>query len=164
MTVHRKPKPGSYVVWRGAGETDMAPVEILEDFRVEHVAGHPAAVVVHAKNVDQPGPVLMQRLMRAFGAPARIYQVLVDDDGNVFIPTGRIQTHFCKPLTADRLKGWAEANGLAIVNSSKWRPGAVLFESRSASPGLFTKILENLAADGNLDLVEAETLTHYRRH
>lgn len=159
MSRGRTPTAGAYVVWLDEADGKLPATE--PGFRFEPVRGYPGAVIARADPAGSPADHL-QRLRAIFGPDARVLRLLVDHDGRELVPTGRIEAVFRGSTEPQEIARWADDRKLTIVRASKWRPSVTL-DAGPNEVGDVQSTVEELAAEGDLAAVEAETLSAFRR-
>ena len=135
----------------------------IVDFDISTITERPRAYLARPLSSDTPVDALKHRLHEIFGQKARILNVLEDEKGHLFFPTGNISVVFTQELPQKQLKKWAQANRLQVLSQSKWRPRAVVLATEKDDSLELINTLRKLRNDPHVEVAEQEVLTKFQR-
>lgn len=152
-----------FVVWQAAKKLNQKKIDQIVDFDISALSEPPYGYLARVAGSHATAEVLKDRLHEIFGQKARILNVLEDDKGHLFIPTGNISVVLTHEVPQQNLKDWAQANRLQVLSQSKWRPQAVVLATEKDDPSDLLKALRDLRNDPNVEVAEQEVLTKFQR-
>lgn len=152
-----------FVVWQAEQRLKQQEIEKIVDFDIRMINEQPYAYLARSAGSGTTVRALKNRLQEIFGKKARILNVLEDDKGQLFIPTGNISVVLTHELPQPNLKDWAQGNRLQVLSQSKWRPRAVILATEKDDPSELSNALRDLRNDPHVEVAEQEVLTKFNR-
>lgn len=152
-----------FVVWQVEKRLSQKEIDQIVDFDISTIREPPYAYLARGAGNDTTEEVLKNRLHEIFGQKARILNVLEDDKGHLFIPTGNISVVLTHEFPQQNLKDWAQAKRLQVLSQSKWRPQAVVLATETDDPSELINALRDLRNDPHVEVAEQEVLTQFQR-
>ncbi|MEM9332162.1 MAG: hypothetical protein AAGA53_12610 [Pseudomonadota bacterium] len=162
MRFKRTPVKGQYVVLISDEIQAAQKFSDTADFFIEPVFELVGAYIARSKDADTPEAALHEKLRVIFGKECRIQSLLEDEEGHVFVPTGKINVKATEALRKIELNAWIERHHLKLINQSKWMPETVtvtLDDNRAD----IDQVLQNLEHDPTVDIAEPDVLTRFTR-
>ena len=163
MESKRTINPKVFVIWQAEKRFKQKEIEKIVDFDISMITERPRAYLARPVSTDTQVDALKHRLHEIFGQKARILNVLEDDKGHLFLPTGNISVVLTHELPQKQLKDWAQANRLQVLSQSKWRPRAVVLATEKDDSLELINTLRNLRNDQHVEVAEQEVLTKFQR-
>lgn len=158
----RKRKKGEFVVTSKDEEGGAKRLREADDFVVEEIREMPHSYIVRAKDTKASEESTRKKLKKVVGEESRITNVLEDDDGHVFIPTGKINVIMSRSLPKAKLREWSDSHQIDVVTHSKWRPKSVQVELKLELADA-DEALERLKDDPSVEMAEPDVLTDFKR-
>jgi hypothetical protein len=93
-----------------------------------------------------------------FAAP-----VVVDDQGQQSLPTGKIVLQFQDPPSGEALRQFENSYGLKYLATNEFKGEQLTFEARDNRETYQPELIERLKDDRNIKLAVPETMARYRR-
>jgi len=163
MEVQRSPKHGTFVLLPGDEALDESSLTASREFSVTPIAEIPGAFLAQATDLELSDAELRTRLQSLAGPAARVFNVLEDEEGHVFVPTGNLSAMLVEAPEEAQLQHWAERKSLDVISRSKWRPRSVVLRARGAQEADALEALRRLESDPEVELAQQEVLTKFKR-
>jgi hypothetical protein len=104
------------------------------------------------------------RLMREYGDEIEFAApVMVDDQGQQSLPTGKIVVLFHDPPSGEALKRFEDCYGLRYLKTNEFKREQLSFEARDHKATYPPELIARLEGDRNIKLAVPETMAQYRR-
>ena len=160
ISAKRSPAQGAVIIGSPSAET-LTRVEQAVERPLEAPPGASDTFIVKSKSGDPRA--ICDMVKRIVGNEGIVGPLLVDDDGNQLIPTGRIQVRFKEQLADDCLTAFAEGHNVILTKRNKWNLKQAEFIVRNDDDRFWLDIIEAIAADRNVEAVWLDVKARFRR-
>jgi len=162
METRRKPVKGQYVVSTKTESCSSEQLGRADDFLIDPIVELPGAYLAKAKDPGASEGVLRDELRVLMGENCSIQNVLEDDDGHIFLPTGKINLTVSEALPKSELRALIERRRLKLVNQSKWMPELVTVAADDLGIDI-DQIVQELKRDPAVETAEPDVLAKFTR-
>jgi hypothetical protein len=152
-----------FVIWRPERKLDQRDFEKIDDFEIRTISADPSAYLASSTAKNMGADTIKHRLYEIFGENAYILNVLEDDQGHLFIPTGNFNVILTQKLPQQQIEEWVRGKRLQILSQSKWRSRAVTLSADKKGSSELSRILNDLRKDPQVEVAEQEVLTKFQR-
>jgi hypothetical protein len=104
-----------------------------------------------------------QDVQALLGESATVQPVLLDESGHEQYPTGEVSVRFLDAASDQQLKQFAESYGLRLHRRNEYVPQQAVFTPLEPVRRYLPDLVREIASDGDVQAVWANTLAHYRR-
>ncbi|UWQ84379.1 hypothetical protein [Leisingera caerulea] len=157
MDVQRRPVEGEYVICSSDDNLTEEKLLLLGDFIVDRVPELENTYVARSKDKHVPDDLVRRKLCEMIGPHCKILNVLGDDDGQKFLPTGNISVLLTHGVSEAELSDWTANRNLTLISRSKWRPLAITVTPSSKTENLHA-VVRALKDDPLVKIVEQDVL------
>jgi hypothetical protein len=129
--------------------------------KLAKIPGTPPTHVVESKAGDPRK--LWERINKLVGDEGVVAPVLVDDEGNRLLPTGRLQVRFEQPPSDEALAKFAERHRVELSGRNKWAPQQAEFAVRADDVRYLPDVASELKRDKSVAAAWPDVRAAYRR-
>jgi hypothetical protein len=129
----------------------------------EAISGHPHLWLISLKGPAGDARTAWKKLRAAVGTKVTIAPALIDEEGNVRLPTGTVIARFATNPTDEELAAFGNEFGLDVVERNKFVPKQVSFRPARKDSFLPELVDQVSRAKANQIKVWADTLSQFRR-
>jgi hypothetical protein len=130
---------------------------------LEPVEGYPAVAVLHLAAEHSLTGELWASLASSVAREAELDPILVDEQGNDRLPTGKIEVRFKEPPSPEQLEAFASEHGLALERRNKFVPAQAEFRVAGAKRPFLPDLLDELDKADTVRQSWLDTLSRYER-
>jgi hypothetical protein len=129
--------------------------------KLAKIAGAPDTVVVE-NDGDDPRR-LCEKLNEVVGTEGIVAPVLVDEEGNKLLPTGRFQVRFKKTPSGQQLASFAARHNVDLAKQNQWSSSQAEFKLRADDVRYFPDVAEQISADADVAAAWPDVRAAFRK-
>jgi hypothetical protein len=129
----------------------------------EILDGLEAGIVLRLQHPDQEPRCAWQAIQDAVGENNEVHPVLLDSEGDLHYPTGRINVRFSRAPNDAEVENFARVHNLETRSRNKFVPTQFVFEPRESSKRYLPDVLKTIRSEELVNAAWADTLSEYKR-
>ena len=162
MTIENSRTPsGGVVVIGSLSQATRERLVKAADGKIAKISDAPLTHVVEKTGVNLHK--FSERINKVVGTEGVVAPMLVDEEGNRLLPTGRMQVRFKEPPTDNFLTSFAKRHNVELAQRNKWSPQQVEFAVRSDDTRYFPDVAVELKKDNEVMTAWPDVQAAFRR-